>query len=84
MKSILRTLVAATVFCLIAITYAQAQKETSKISLAEWSLHRSIEAGSVSNLDFPRIAKRTTAWTLWNMSPPSLKGNAKIRPTSLP
>lgn len=28
-----------------------------KISLAEWSLHRSIRAGKLSNLDFPRIAR---------------------------
>jgi sugar phosphate isomerase/epimerase len=36
-----------------------AQNEVYKISLAEWSLHRSLEAGSVTNLDFPRIAKKT-------------------------
>lgn len=36
-----------------------AQKEVYKISLAEWSLHRSLEAGSVTNLDFPRISKKT-------------------------
>lgn len=34
-----------------------AQKERFKISLAEWSIHRLLEAGSVTNLDFPRIAK---------------------------
>jgi sugar phosphate isomerase/epimerase len=28
-----------------------------KISLAEWSIHRSLESGTVTNLDFPRIAK---------------------------
>jgi sugar phosphate isomerase/epimerase len=36
-----------------------AQTEHFKISLAEWSLHRSIEAGTVTNLDFPRIAKKS-------------------------
>ena len=36
-----------------------AQKEVYKISLAEWSLHRSLESGSITNLDFPGIAKRT-------------------------
>lgn len=36
-----------------------AQNEVYKISLAEWSLHRSLEAGTVTNLDFPRIAKKT-------------------------
>jgi sugar phosphate isomerase/epimerase len=29
-----------------------------KISLAEWSLHRAIEAGKVDHLDFPLLAKR--------------------------
>ena len=36
-----------------------AQKEVYKISLAEWSLHRSLESGSITNLDFPGIARRT-------------------------
>ena len=36
-----------------------AQNEVYKISLAEWSLHRSLESGSITNLDFPRIAKKT-------------------------
>jgi len=36
-----------------------AQGEVYKISLAEWSLHRSLESGSITNLDFPRIAKKT-------------------------
>jgi len=29
-----------------------------KISLAEWSLNRAIRAGKLTNLDFPRLAKR--------------------------
>src|SRR5688572_7952420 len=29
-----------------------------KISLAEWSLHRALKGGKISNLDFPRIAKK--------------------------
>ena len=29
-----------------------------RISLAEWSLHRALEAKKITNLDFPRIAKR--------------------------
>lgn len=29
-----------------------------KISLAEWSFHRALEAGEMTNLDFPIIAKR--------------------------
>lgn len=28
-----------------------------KISLAEWSLHRAIQSGKMTNLDFPRIAR---------------------------
>ncbi len=35
-----------------------AQNEVYKISLAEWSLHRLLESGSITNLDFPRIAKK--------------------------
>ena len=29
----------------------------SKISLAQWSLHRALKAGELDNLDFPRIAR---------------------------
>jgi sugar phosphate isomerase/epimerase len=36
-----------------------AQQEVYKISLAEWSLHRSLESGSITNLDFPGIARKT-------------------------
>jgi sugar phosphate isomerase/epimerase len=35
------------------------QKEQFKISLAEWSLHRALGKGTITNLDFPRIAKKT-------------------------
>jgi sugar phosphate isomerase/epimerase len=34
-----------------------AQKPEYKISLAEWSLHRTLEKGTITNLDFPGIAK---------------------------
>jgi sugar phosphate isomerase/epimerase len=34
------------------------QKQEFKISLAEWSLHRAIGNGKVTNLEFPGIAKR--------------------------
>ncbi|MBI1332973.1 MAG: TIM barrel protein [Armatimonadetes bacterium] len=30
-----------------------------QISLAEWSLHRSISGGQMTNLDFPKVARRT-------------------------
>lgn len=36
-----------------------AQEPVYKISLAEWSLHRSLETGSITNLDFPRIARKS-------------------------
>jgi sugar phosphate isomerase/epimerase len=35
------------------------QKEQYKISLAEWSLHRELGKGTITNLDFPRITKKT-------------------------
>jgi sugar phosphate isomerase/epimerase len=36
------------------------QKQEFKISLAEWSLHRALGNGkTITNLDFPRIAKKT-------------------------
>ena len=31
---------------------------TFKISLAEWSLHRALRANKLTNLDFPRVARR--------------------------
>jgi sugar phosphate isomerase/epimerase len=35
------------------------QNEKYKISLAEWSLHRALGKGTITNLDFPRITKKT-------------------------
>ncbi len=52
-KPILFTLLLAAV---ISVT-SYAQKEEFKISLAEWSLHRALMKGTISNLDFPRITK---------------------------
>lgn len=37
---------------------AQARPPLFKISLAEWSLHRTLRAGKLDNLDFPKTAKR--------------------------
>ncbi len=34
-----------------------AQADIFSISLAEWSLHRTLEAGGLVNLDFPRVAR---------------------------
>lgn len=54
----IRSLIIA--FLLIGLSAGSfAQKQEFKISLAEWSLHRAIGKGTVTNLDFPRIAKKT-------------------------
>jgi sugar phosphate isomerase/epimerase len=37
---------------------AAAKPPRFKISLAEWSLHRTLNAGKLDNLDFPRTARR--------------------------
>lgn len=47
-----------TVIMLTAINLF-AQGQTFKISLAEWSLHRTLGKGTITNMDFPRIAKET-------------------------
>ena len=39
-------------------TSGQATRVPFKISLAEWSLHRTIRSGKINNLDFPRVAKQ--------------------------
>ncbi|GJQ28573.1 MAG: xylose isomerase [Phycisphaerae bacterium] len=36
---------------------AKARAPLFKISLAEWSLHRTIRSGAMTNLDFPRVAR---------------------------
>ncbi len=44
---------------LASVSELKAQKSQNlKISLAEWSLHRAIEAGKIDHLDFPLIAQR--------------------------
>jgi sugar phosphate isomerase/epimerase len=37
---------------------AHEKREAFKISLAEWSFHRALQGGSMTNLDFPLIARR--------------------------
>jgi sugar phosphate isomerase/epimerase len=37
---------------------AASNNEPFKISLAEWSLNKTLRAGTMTNLDFPRVAKR--------------------------
>jgi sugar phosphate isomerase/epimerase len=40
-----------------ALAMAQLQSGKFKISLAQWSLHRAIQSGLMTNLDFPRVAR---------------------------
>ena len=59
------------------------QKQEFKISLAEWSLHRALWNGkTITNLDFPRIAKKTYDLDAVELFPHSLKEKGKIRLTS--
>jgi L-ribulose-5-phosphate 3-epimerase len=37
---------------------AERSEHLFKISLAEWSFHRALQAGKMDNLDFPKVAKR--------------------------
>lgn len=53
-KSLLTALLLAGIF-----TSSFAQKQELKISLAEWSLHRALWKGTITNMDFPRITKET-------------------------
>lgn len=42
----------------LPLVRADEPSELFKISLAEWSLNKTLRAGKMTNLDFPRIAKR--------------------------
>ncbi len=42
---------------MITPTFAEIKASGLEISLAEWSLHRALEAGKVDHLDFPSIAR---------------------------
>ncbi len=42
----------------IAIAESEAKKPVFKISLAQWSLHRTIREGKLDNLDFPALSKK--------------------------
>ena len=53
-KSLLITILITGLSCLSLFS----QKDRYKISLAEWSLHRTLQKGTITNLDFPRIAKQ--------------------------
>jgi sugar phosphate isomerase/epimerase len=54
-KSLLITLLSAAFITLNCFAQGQAYK----ISLAEWSLNRTLRKGTITNMDFPRIAKET-------------------------
>ena len=42
----------------VIVISSQGQEPRFKISLAEWSLHKALGKKEISNLDFPRIAKK--------------------------
>lgn len=44
-------------FSIISISNMAYNQINVKLSLAEWSLHRAIQTGKMTNLDFPRIAR---------------------------
>ncbi|HLN54747.1 MAG TPA: sugar phosphate isomerase/epimerase family protein [Bacteroidales bacterium] len=54
----IKSLFSAMLFMALAATLS-GQQPVYKISLAEWSLNRSIRKGLLTNMDFPRIAKET-------------------------
>jgi len=54
----IRTVFLTILFILVAGANSFAQNERFKISLAEWSLNRSIRKGLLTNLDFPRVTKK--------------------------
>jgi len=42
-----------------ALARPRREEPLYRISLAEWSLHRALESGAMTNLDFPKVAKDT-------------------------
>jgi L-ribulose-5-phosphate 3-epimerase len=59
-RNFLRTTVAITagsVFVSPALAGMATSKTPFKISLAEWSLHKTLFAGEMTNLDFPRVTR---------------------------
>src|SRR5690606_26905602 len=40
------------------LAFSSSRKNTWQISLAEWSLHKTLQKGEITNLDFPIIAKQ--------------------------
>ena len=59
-RNFIRTTLAVTTGSLLvspAIAGLAAKKSPFKISLAEWSLHRTLRAGEMTNLDFPKVSR---------------------------
>jgi L-ribulose-5-phosphate 3-epimerase len=59
-RNFLRTAVAATTGSFLvspALAGIAAEKSPFKISLAEWSLHRTLRANEMTNLEFPKVAR---------------------------
>ncbi len=54
-----RFILTSFLFAVLANITLFAQQPAYKISLAEWSLNRSIRKGLLTNMDFPRITKET-------------------------
>jgi sugar phosphate isomerase/epimerase len=54
-----RSLLSVILFAALINVSLIAQEQVYKISLAEWSLNRTLRKGTITNMDFPRIAKET-------------------------
>lgn len=55
----IKSIIPVLLFSAFAGTLLNAQDPAFKISLAEWSLNKSLFQKKISNMDFPRIAKET-------------------------
>lgn len=55
----IKSVLSVVLFAAIIDISLSAQEPAFKISLAEWSLNRTLKKGTITNLDFPRIAKET-------------------------
>lgn len=58
-RDFLRTAVAGATMAAVDPLHVLAAQERGRfaISLAQWSLHRTLKAGTITNLDFPRVAR---------------------------
>src|SRR6478609_1978487 len=53
-----QSLLSAGALAMLKPSFAELRASGLEISLAEWSLHRALEAGKIDHLDFPSIAKK--------------------------